>query len=390
MLDFLNNLLSGLGSVVKALLLLVLAFIVASIVRSAVNKLISKTKLRDLLDRADGQMDGDSSKGTEYIGKLAYLLTFLLFVPGIFKYLGVESVASPILNLLQIIWGFLPNVLAAAIVLVVGELIARLVRQLLIPIFRNIKVDELQKKAGIEVTDSTRLSVTLAYIIYVLILIPVIVTALEALKVAVITDPAVSMLGVIFGFIPNIIVGIILIICGVLIGKLAGNIVRQLLAATGVDNKVKELAGDQFQKFTLSQTIGTVVYAAIVVFFVVQGCNVLKLQILSDIGTAIIAYMPSVLAAILIVIAALFASGVAEKALAKVGMSSYATLCKVAIMVIAAFMILNQLGIATRIVNAAFVIILAAVAVAFAVAFGIGGRDFAKKVLDDLYNRLHK
>ena len=53
-------------------------------------------------------------------------------------------------------------------------------------------------------------------------------------------------------------------------------------------------------------------------------------------------------------------------------------------------MVLNQLGIATKIVNSAFVIILAALGVAFAIAFGIGGRDFAKKTLDDASKKLEE
>ena len=52
--------------------------------------------------------------------------------------------------------------------------------------------------------------------------------------------------------------------------------------------------------------------------------------------------------------------------------------------VFAVFMALNQLGIATDIVNQAFVLIVGAVAVAFAIAFGLGGRDFASKQLDKL------
>ena len=58
-----------------------------------------------------------------------------------------------------------------------------------------------------------------------------------------------------------------------------------------------------------------------------------------------------------------------------------ATIAKTAIVVVAVFMVLIQLGIATTIVSAAFIIVLGALAVAFAIAFGIGGRDFAANTL---------
>ena len=77
-------------------------------------------------------------------------------------------------------------------------------------------------------------------------------------------------------------------------------------------------------------------------------------------------------------------SSMVEKALRKNGMSTYAVVAKVAIIVVGVFMILSQLGIATAIVNDAFILLVAAVAVAFAIAFGIGGKEFAAKTLKKL------
>ena len=64
-----------------------------------------------------------------------------------------------------------------------------------------------------------------------------------------------------------------------------------------------------------------------------------------------------------------------------------ATSVKVLLIIFAVFMTLNQLGLATSIVNAAFIIILSAVAVAFALSFGRGGRDFAKNSLKKLEDK---
>mgnify|MGYP002508643359 CR=1 FL=1 len=137
----------------------------------------------------------------EFVGKLVYLLVFLLFVPGIFSALGLGSVMAPINNVLNTIWGYVPNLVAAAIVLMVGSLIAKLVRQLLVPVFDKLNVNKLQEKAGIEVKNADRLSNTLAYIVYVLILIPTVIMALNVLNITVISVPAVSMLNSVIGFI---------------------------------------------------------------------------------------------------------------------------------------------------------------------------------------------
>lgn len=387
--NLLNNLLSflttGIGAIVKAVLLLVLAVIIASFVQSLVKRLLGTKKVSEILAKVDGN---EGAGGTaNFIGKLVYLIVFLMFVPGIMGALKADSIAQPLLGLLNTVWNFVPNILAAVIVLLVGAAVARLVRQLLIPVFQKLKVDQLQEKAGISVSDTAKLSNTLAYVVYVLILIPVIIAALQVLNIRVISDPAVSMLNIVFSKIPGIIVAALIIGIGCVIAKFAGQIVSRLIAATGVDSKLTELTDGKMSKFVLSKVVGVVVQVVLILFFVAEGVDVLGLAILSVISATIIAYLPSVLAAVVILIVAVFASRIVEKAMRKSGLAAYTLLVKTAIFVIAAFMGLNQLGIAATIVNSAFILILAALAVAFAVAFGIGGRDFAAKTLEKLSDK---
>ena len=214
--------------------------------------------------------------------------------------------------------------------------------------------------------------------------------ALDVLDISVISGPAVGMLNTVIGFIPNIIISLIIIIIGSMIGKLAGQIVTKLIASAGLDAKLNKLLDDKYQKFVLSKVVGSIVYAVIVIFFVVEGLNVLKLDVLTNIGASVIAYMPSVLSAALILAACIIVSSMVEKALRKNRFSSFAVVAKVAIIAIAVFMILSQLNIASEIVNTAFVLIMAALAVAFAIAFGVGGRDFASKILKKLEEKTEK
>lgn len=383
--NFLSSILGGVGSIVAAALILVIAFVVAAIVKSLVLKLIDKTKLQGILAKADAQDKPGSAK--EFIGKLVYLLVFLLFVPGIFSALGLGSVMAPISNILNTIWGYVPNLVAAAIVLMVGNLIAKLVRQLLVPVFDKMNINKLQEKAGIEVKNADKLSNTLAYIVYVLILIPTVIMALNVLNITVISVPAVSMLNSVISFIPNIVIGLVIIVIGCMIGKLVGQIVTKLIASAGLDAKLQGLLDEKSQKFVLSKVTGGVVYAAVVIFFVVEGLNVLKLDVLTEVGASVIAYMPKALAAVLILAAALIVSSMAEKALRRNGMNTYAVVAKAAIIVAGVFMILSELGIASSIVNDTFHLTVLAIAVAFAIAFGIGGRDFAAKALKKLEDK---
>lgn len=380
---------SGLWAVCKALLLLLLAFIVAAIVKKLAVKLLTKLVEHAPVASSDS---GADSKGSiiEFAGKLIYLLVFLLFVPGIFQSLGMDNVSSPILNLLDTIWGYVPNILAAALILWIGFFVAKLVRELLVPVFSKLKINTLQEKAGIKVGDSADLAHTLAYIIYVLILIPVIIAALQALNIAAISEPAISMLNTIFDFIPNILAALIILVIGFMIAKFSGNIVERMIAASGLDAKVSGFVDIKDSSFVLSKAVGKVVYAVIVVFFLVESFGVLHLDVLTKVGGAIIGYLPYVLAAALIFAACYFCAGAAQKALEKSSHPAVALLAKVAIYVIGAFMVLNELGIASEIVTSAFVLLVAAVAVAFALSFGLGGREFAKNTLAKLESACEK
>ena len=379
---------TGVGSIVKALLLLILAFIVAAAARAAIRRLLSTQRLGAALAKADPPEKPGAT--ADYIARFVYFIVFLLFVPGIMSALHAEAVSQPILNLLNTIWGYVPSVIAAAIVLVAGVFIARLARQLLIPVFQKLRVDKLQEKAGMEVTDSAKLSNTLAYIVYVIILIPVIIVALETLNIQAISEPAVNMLGIIFEFLPRIVAAALIITVGAFIGKFAGQIVQRLIASTGVDQKLGDLAGGKTRKFVLSSAVGVTVHALVVIFFTVEGVNVLNLDVLTNIGASIISYLPNVLAAAIVLILAILATRLAERAMKRGGFEGYILPVKAAIFAIAGFMILNQLGIASRIVNTAFIAVLAAAAVAFALAFGIGGKDFAAKTLARLSDKTEK
>lgn len=375
----------GIWAVIKAVLILLLAFITAAIVKSLVVKLFTKTKLNALLGKMDNETDG-KEKTVTFIGKLVHLLVFLLFVPGIFESLGMREVSSPILNLLNTMWGYLPNILAAVLVLWVGFFIARLVRELLIPVFNRLKVNTLQEKAGIQVADTGRLSDTLAYIVYVLILIPVIIASLQVLNIQAVSVPAIQMLDTIFKFIPNILASLVIIIVGCMVARFSGNIVENMIASAGFDAKLSERLETKGNGFVLSKVVGITIHTIMVVFFIVESFGVLHLPVLTGIGNAVISYMPYVLASVLILVACYVCDGLAGKALLKGNHTVLALVSKISIYTIGTFMILNELGIAKEIVNTVFILIIAALAIAFAVSFGVGGRNFAEKVLKKLEN----
>ncbi|WP_320611746.1 mechanosensitive ion channel [Evtepia sp.] len=383
--DLLDNFISffpmSFWAIIKALIVLLLAFIVSAIVKSLVMRLMKKAFVGKVVHTKDAEAT------RVFVGKLAYLLVFLLFVPGILDSLDLHSVSAPLLALLNNVWGYVPNVLAAAIILIVGIRISNLIRQLLVPVLKKARIDRLQERLGISVPETAELSSTVAYVIYVLILIPVVIAALSVLNIAAISQPAIAMLNTIIQFMPNIAVGIVIAILGIFIGKLAGQVVEKLLSASGIDSKVSALLEPKAHAVSVSNLTGRIVNVVVILFFLVEAVNVLHLQVLSGIGEAVIAYMPNALAGLIIILGAVALSLIASKFLQKYS-ALCATIVKAAILVVGAFMMLSQLGIAKELVNAGFIVVIGAVAVAFGLSFGFGGKKFAANMLERIERRL--
>lgn len=386
---FFKIILQGVPSVLYALLLLVIAFIAASIVKALVVKLLQAIKIEKLLGKA-GVNEKSVKSVSEFLGKLAYFVTFLLFLPAVLDKLGMQSVSSPIIILANSFLAFVPKLIGAGIIVAVGVFIANIVKELLIPILKAVKVDALQEKAGIEASETASFSSIIANVVYAVIMLVVITSALDELGIYAISQPANAVVESIFAAIPNVLCAILIIAIGVFIANLVGKLLEALLAGVGTDKLLEKITGSASKKIGLSKAIAAVVKYVLMVIFLVQGVNVLQLPILTQIGAAIISYMPAVLSAIIIIAIGMFAANTTEAVLNKKfpNAKAGALVAKAAIYVLVAFLCLSQLGIATAIVETTFVLIVAALCVAFAVAFGVGGRQFAAHRLEELEDKI--
>ena len=149
---FWNSIFGSLPSVISAILLLILAFIVAAVAKSITVRILQKLKADKYTDKI-GITDEATGSSVEFLGKLVFLIVFLLFLPGVLDKLGMQNVSAPISSLVSQFLNYIPNLVAAIVILVVGLFIARLVRQLLVPVLKKLNVDKVQEKAGITAGD---------------------------------------------------------------------------------------------------------------------------------------------------------------------------------------------------------------------------------------------
>lgn len=390
---FWNDITSGIPDVLVALIVLLVAFLVAWVAKKLILKLLKMLGLEKAMKKA-GVDETNCKKTVDFVGRLVYLIVFLLFLPGIFEKLGLNNVAQPIVNMMNVFTTYLPNIVAAVIILIIGLFVAKLVKELLIPIFKRLGMDSWLKKIGYAGADDVEISTVLATIVYVLILVPVTIAALNALKIEAISKPAINMLDQVIVFLPRIAVAVAIIFIGRFVAKLVFMLLEQILKSVGLDKTTQNIfvtSGTKVnEKFSLSKLIANVVRAIVIIFFIVEALNTLQLEVLTKIGHATIAYMPYAISALIILGVAVIVANFIEKVILKKFNVTKGTafLAKAVIITIGVFITLYQMGVAPAMVNSAFIIVLGAFAVAFAISFGIGGRTFAEHTMKKLEHKV--
>ena len=143
-IQFLYDLLSLIPDFVLAALLLVVAIVVAGLARKLIVKLLKLVKFEKLLAKI-GVKDENNDFVMDFIGKVIYFIVIMLFVPGILDNLGLSSVAAPIEGMIATFVAFIPKLVAAAVIAVIGVFLAGLIRDVLKPVLALIKIDRFQE-----------------------------------------------------------------------------------------------------------------------------------------------------------------------------------------------------------------------------------------------------
>lgn len=371
---------------VRFIVYLLLAFVVAAVAKFITVKLLKLVKLDKLLDKW-GVNEGQVGTSLSLVGKLVYIIVFLLFLPSALNALGLHEVSGPISSVVSQFVNYIPNLVAAGILIYVGIFIAIIIGQIVAVLLRKTKLDSLLKRRD-EDKAVVLLSDIIVKIVMAVIILITIVQALTVLNIDAVSGPALGIISQIFGAIPSIILAAVVISCGILVAGIACGLLTNVLLAVNFDSIVEKVIPQI--KVSATKIVVNVVRTLIILFVVAQGIEVLGLTIFTTIVAAIVSYLPLVIKSAVIAFVAFVGASMLEGAILKGSAKNacLAKIVKIAVYVLAGFMILSQLELASTIVNTAFVVTLGAVAIAFALAFGLGGRDFAKKTLDKVDEKI--
>jgi hypothetical protein len=405
------------GGVLGALLILLVGWVIARLLQAGVTAALRRTGLDRRLapalsnDPAATTAPGDTA---QVIGRIVFWLVMVFVLIAVLDALGLELVTAPLTGLLAGIFEFLPRLFAAILILVLGWLLARIASQIVTSVLAAMGVDRLATRLGFATALGTqRLSGILGTIVYILILLPVITAALDALQLAALTLPLTNMINQILAAIPNIVAAVLLITLAYVVGRVLADLVTSLLTGLGVNAWPARLglatpaagaatsvrtaaasgsASPSASAGTVSPTergtpagmVGTLVQVAIVWFALIQALQLLGFDQVAVLMTDLLALAGRILLGLIIVLVGLYLARLAAGAIRSSGVDQpnlLATAAQAAILVLTGAMALRQMGVANEIINLAFGLLLGAIAVAVALAFGLGGREVAGRQL---------
>ncbi len=381
--------------IVGAALLLLIAWIVASLLRLIISRGLTAAKLDERLGERAGIKAERPVPMVKTVSEAVYWLVFLFFLPAILGALQLGGLLEPVQGMISEILGYLPSILVAVLILVVGWFLARVAQRITANLLAAAGLDRLSEKVGLApVLGTQQLSGVLGLIVYILILIPVLIAALDALALAAITQPATNMLNKVLTALPAVFAAVLLLIVAYLVGRVVARLTANLLAGAGFNGLVTRVGlGKEPAKGERapSDIVGYLVLVAIMLFAGIEALRLVGFELLADLVSKFMVFAGHLIMGLIIFAVGLYLANVASKTIqasktAQAGVLALAA--RVSILVLAGAMALRQMDLANEIITLAFGLVLGAVAVGLAIAFGLGGRDLAGRALEEWYQSM--
>ena len=387
----LNKVFGYVPQLLGAALLVALAWFVATVARKAVSIAADRWRLDEkVVGEAGLEKDAAPELGRT-LGDGIYWLVFLLFLPIVLGTLQLGGLLTPVQAMMDRLLTFVPNILAAGLILAAGWLIARIVQRIVTNLLAAVGVDRLGEKIGLGTALGTRkLSGLVGLVVYVFILFNVILSSLSALALEAVTRPASEMLGQVLEAIPRLFAASVLLALAFFVGRLVAQLLAGVLAGAGFDSILDKL-GLAMSSTTSSgkrpsDLAGTVLLTIIMLFASIEAAGLLGFANLAVLLASLLEFTGQLALGLVVFGVGLFLANFAATTIRASGNPQaglLATAARVGILVLSTAIALSQMGIANDIIELAFGLLLGSFAVAAAIAFGLGGRDVAAKQIED-------
>jgi len=404
----LNSLLAQVASFLPKLggaaILAGIAWILATVSKAIVGRFLRTAQIDTKVNESVGDTTTQVMPLSETLSSALYWFILLLFLPLVLDTLGLVQALQPLQNLVNQILSALPKILKAVMIGGIGWLIAQAVKRIVTNLLATSGADRFLQRWTPNQTEYT-LSQVVGNFIYVLILIPTAISTLEALEVGAISRPATAMLDQVLRFLPQVFVASAILTVAYFFGQFARDIISGILTGLGFNNILQWLGfpaiaatppsyaiedtenasvPTSLPPQTPSQIVGIIVFLAIMLVAIATATDVLQINALTSIVFGVLSVSGQVLSGVVIFAIGLYLANLAFNLITSTGGRQARILghaARISIIALITAMALKQMGIASNIVDLAFGLLTGAIAVAIAVAFGLGGKDIASQQL---------
>ncbi|NKB65842.1 MAG: mechanosensitive ion channel [Candidatus Latescibacteria bacterium] len=378
-------------------LLLLLAWIVARLLRTLVVRVLSAARLEERLGGGDQEGAAEHMSIPETVGNGVYWLVFLVFLPAILGALGLEGLLAPVREMVSEAMSFIPNLLAGGLILAAGWFGARIVQRIAVNLLAAGNLDRVGKDSGLDaVLGEKPISGLIGRALYYAVFLLAAIAALDALQFEVISQPASAMLGRIFDALPAIFTAALVLLVAYLLGRLIQGMVVALLVRAGFDKLMERLGlgpAEGASGRSPAAWVGHLALVAILLFAAIEAAALLGFAGMQTLLVEFTRFAGQVVMGLVIFVLGLYLANLIGEIVERkdiVQSKLVALGARLVVLILATAMALRQMGIANEIINAAFGLLLGGIAVAVALAFGLGCRDLAGRTVEGWLGRLEE
>ncbi len=369
-------------------ILVLLAWLIATLLQALVGRALGASNLGARLSKEAGMEPMSNT-----VANVLFWLVILLFMPSILAAFELRGLLEPVQGMLGKLLDMVPNVFGAAVIGFVGWLVAKVLRGLVTNLLAAAGADKMGSQIGL--ADAVKLSRLAGTIVFILVFVPTLIAALDALKVEAISRPATEMLERLLAAVPNLVAAALILVVTWYVAKFAADVLSRLLAGMGLDTVPEKLGMSNVFSgvFKPSAMVRWLALFFAMLFATVEAANRLEFTQVRDLVSTFIKFGGEILLGGVILVIGFWLAGLAHDAIKRAmgdGRTGLAQLARLAILGLVLAMGLRAMGIADDIVNLAFGLTLGAVAIAFALSFGLGGREAAGRQMEHWLSKLRK
>ena len=388
--EFVMQIIAYLPRIAGALLLALAAWILAGIVRSAVRMIMQKNRLHEKLAHSAANRK-TAENIADYTAQTAAYTVWLFFLPGILNALGIYGVTQALQNMFFKFFAYLPNLIAAGFILLAGFWAAQIVRKAVHGLVEASRIQNLLQDLpfGKELKSNT-LAICCSTAAYILIAIPILIAALNALKITVLSQTIAAFLEQLLASTGNIIGAIIIAILSLMAAHFCGKLITGLTAAWGLDKVTANLWKNRSDSITASVIAGKIAMLTLMLFGLIAICDILNFESLAKLLKTFAVFGGNLIISMIVVTIGLYLAEFSASLVRDKWNKALVSMLKSVVIIFTLALAVSNIDLGDGIVEIAFTLLLGAAAVAFAIAFGIGGKTTAEKLLESWMEKMKK